>query len=356
MPTSPEATAGETPEKVALEPEILKPDNLAAKLPAAEPPTEELEAVPADANATPLKPPEAAPEMVPEATPEASPEGGQQQDEAPPETQLHLPEVMQVPTAMPALPHGIGELIEADVARTFPTCADFQRIGGPSKLRSVLRCMAARDAELGYCQSLNFIAAVFLMVFREEHMALMAVQQLLVKLGTRTWYTEGMKQLRADTFVLEELLRERLPDVHAVLRAHKFDLLFICSKWFLCLFATSLQGEALRRVWDAVLCDGIEAVFRVAFAMLAQHSEAILKTRSMDDVIHMFQEGQAHPCPQDLLRTAYDPALIGSIGRAELAQRRQQSVKRVSTDDARSEMRQTALRRGGVRPASILAR
>eukprot|EP00419_Tripos_fusus_P007204 CAMPEP_0172670614 /NCGR_PEP_ID=MMETSP1074-20121228/10405_1 /TAXON_ID=2916 /ORGANISM="Ceratium fusus, Strain PA161109" /LENGTH=470 /DNA_ID=CAMNT_0013487547 /DNA_START=42 /DNA_END=1454 /DNA_ORIENTATION=+ len=255
-----------------------------------------------------------------------------------------------------ALPHGVAELIEADVQRTFPSCPDFQKAGGSDQLRRVLRSLAASDTELGYCQSLNFIAAIFIMVLRNESAALLSVQQLLVKLGTRTWYTDGMRQLRADTCVLEDLLQERLPAVHRTMRACRFDLLFVTSKWFLCLFATTLEGETLRRVWDILLCDGIEVVFRIAFALLAQRSEAIVRAKSMDDLIHMFQETLPETSPDQLIQSAYNPSLIGAINRSELASRRRSKVKAVSSGDTRAEMRNRHLWRGGVRPASVLAR
>jgi hypothetical protein len=254
------------------------------------------------------------------------------------------------------LAHGVADLIEADVLRTFPTHVEFQATGGPDRLRRVLRALALSDVELGYCQSLNFIAAVFIMVLRDERAAFNAVRQLLVKLGTRCWYTDGMKQLRADTMVLEGLVRDRLPAVYKSFQTHRFDILFVCSKWFLCLFATSLEGEALRRVWDVMLCDGIEAVFRVAFAILEQNSEEIVRAKSMDDLIHMFQELQPDPNPEILIQSAYNSALIGPISRSDLAQRRKQAAAKVSSDDTRAEMRNQHFWRGGVRPASVLAR
>merc|ERR1712226_1229906 len=145
-----------------------------------------------------------------------------------------------------------------------------------------------------------------------------------------------MRQLRADTYVLEDFVRERLPVVHATFRTHRFDLLFVTSKWFLCLFATALEGETLRRVWDAMLCDGIEAIFRVAFAMLAHRSDAIIRSQSIDDLIRMFQEWKDDCTPEVIIHTAYNPTLIGSISRAELAQRRSQALTKVSSDDTRA--------------------
>mmetsp|Transcript_90841 Transcript_90841/g.236664 ORF Transcript_90841/g.236664 Transcript_90841/m.236664 type:complete len:595 (+) Transcript_90841:2-1786(+) len=261
------------------------------------------------------------------------------------------------PLADTVLPQGVSEQIEVDVLRTFPNDMVFREMGGPDHLRRVLRQLALDDAELGYCQSMNFVAAVFIMVFRDDQLALPAMQRTLLKLGARSWYTDGMKQLRADTAVLEDLLRERLPDVHRTFQIHKFDLIMIVSKWFLCLYTTVMEGETLRRVWDAVLCDGVEAVFRVALAALACREAAITQARSIDDLFHLFQDCTpgTGPGPDELMRAAYDERLVGRWSRVWLADRRRQAAQKVSTADTRLEMRQQALWRGGVRPACVLA-
>lgn len=254
------------------------------------------------------------------------------------------------------LPASILDVIEADVARTFPNDKKFQESGGPESLRQVLIELAKQDKELGYCQSLNFIAANFLMVLSSQEMALAAVRQLIMKLQTRQWYTDGMRQLRGDTAVLEEMVRERLPAVHQVLTLHRFDFLFVTSKWFLCLFAATLTDEVLRRVWDVLLVDGIEAVFRISISLFALHQESILQVKSEDGLIHMMQDWQPDCSPEVLIQNAYSPSLIGSIGRLELDQRRKRAAEAISNADARAEMRATQLRRGGVRPASVLSR
>ncbi|CAE7239885.1 TBC1D2, partial [Symbiodinium pilosum] len=247
------------------------------------------------------------------------------------------------------------DVIEADVARTFPNNKEFQDSGGPDNLRQVLIELARQDSDLGYCQSLNFIAANFLMVLGNPDPALAAVRQLLTKLQTRQWYTDGMKQLRADTTVLEEMLRERLPAVHSVLAQHRFDFLFVTSKWFLCLFAATLADEALHRVWDVLLGDGIEAVFRISLSLFALQEKAILSVKSHDDLIHLMQEWQPDCSPEVIIQTAYHPSLAGLLSRKELDLRRRKAADEISSADTRAEMRITHLKRGGVRPASILA-
>lgn len=263
----------------------------------------------------------------------------------------------QVPeTKVDELPHEVDSLIEADLLRTFPNSDELKEAGGTESLRRMLRRLAVADGDLGYCQSLNFLVAIIFMALLNEAAAVLAARQLLVKLGTRSWYTDGMRQLRADTIVLEDILKERLPAVQSAFRAHKFELLFLCSKWFLALFSTTLEGETLRRVWDVLLCDGIEVVFRVAFALLHRHAEAVANATDIDELMWLFQEKQSDWTPEALLRSAYDPALMGPIGRAELAQRRKTAFSRVSSAEMSAEIRNVIIWRGGVRPASALAR
>lgn len=265
-------------------------------------------------------------------------------------------EAAPVHGAARGVPSHIAEIIEADVARTFPEDNEFQQANGPAKLRRVLQGFAAADADLGYCQSLNFLAAVFLMIFHDERVTLAAVGQTLLKLGIRNWYTNGMHQLRADTVVLEDLMHERLLGTYRAFQAHKFDLMFVSSKWFLCLFATVLRGEALRRVWDVLLCDGIEAVFRVSLGLLALKAERIANATCCDELIFMFQDGPAEAHADAILDAAYDPSLAGNLTRADLSRRRQQAATSLASSDRRAEMRRQQFTRGGIRPASLLNR
>jgi len=248
------------------------------------------------------------------------------------------------------------DVIEADVARTFPNNKAFQEMDGPAKLRRVLRKMAVEDADLGYCQSLNFVAATLLQVLETEHLVSTAVGKLILKLSIRSWYKDGMQQLRADTAVLEDLIQERLPAIYEVFHSQKFDLLFVSSKWFMCLFTTMLDDDALRRAWDVILCDGIEAVFRIALALVASRSRQILAVKSADDLIEMFQRRLSEVTGEALIRSAYDADLVGQLNRTTLAQRRKDAVEKVASTDNRTELRRIQLARGGVRPASILNR
>jgi hypothetical protein len=69
----------------------------------------------------------------------------------------------------PLIPELTVDEIERDINRTFPGHDFFQKgFGGQGALRRILRSYAAFDPDIGYCQGMGFIAAMFLIYLPEE--------------------------------------------------------------------------------------------------------------------------------------------------------------------------------------------
>ena len=78
-------------------------------------------------------------------------------------------------------------------------------------LRNVLHAFACHLPQVGYCQGLNFIAALLLVVFVDEERAFWAFASAIKTLGVQDYYAEGMVLLRADVEVLTKLLAQKAP-------------------------------------------------------------------------------------------------------------------------------------------------
>ena len=85
--------------------------------------------------------------------------------------------------------------------------------------RRILCAFAACKPQIGYCQSLNFIAGFLFLVLQTEERAFRAMVQLLdspdedVGLHVADYYSPGLTGLRRDIQVVTILLRKRLPAV-----------------------------------------------------------------------------------------------------------------------------------------------
>ena len=132
---------------------------------------------------------------------------------------------IQVGTRRVAAPFVLGRLcddrVRADLDRTFPEHANF-RPGeqGYASLRRVLEAYALYNPDIGYLQSMNFIAAFLLLVFGydDEEAAFWGLHRM-VAFSLKGYFALGMKELKDDTTVFDHLLQVHHTELYNHLQA-----------------------------------------------------------------------------------------------------------------------------------------
>ncbi len=102
------------------------------------------------------------------------------------------------------------EQIDTDLNRTFPTNVYFSEKEDPKclvrPLRNVLYAFANDNPMIGYCQGMNYVAALLLIVTRDEERSFWLLKALTERL-LPDYYTPGIPGLLTDVEVFAELLR-----------------------------------------------------------------------------------------------------------------------------------------------------
>ena len=148
-----------------------------------------------------------------------------------------------------ALKNEASGVIEVDVPRT--GCEE----GLLESVRRVLLAFAAKNPVLGYCQSMNFIAAALLR-YCDEESAFWILCSLLEDILPDGYYTRNMVGIRVDMLVLNSLIMRYLPNLHKHFSEHSVDLSPVSMNWFLCLYVNTLPANARDRVLDCLLHEG----------------------------------------------------------------------------------------------------
>jgi hypothetical protein len=184
------------------------------------------------------------------------------------------------------IPSSIGRVIQADLPRTLSafaaTCGSTTTKQSLMKmLRDVLWAFAVHKPEIGYCQSMNFIAAFFLSIFGCARKAFYALVQLIdsptspyIGLHIPGYYSPGMSQLLTDIGALERMCRSRLGE-----RAYSdffesrevMNLSLIVSEWFHTVFITVFPIRTVQRIFDFIIsnADGSNKVmFRLSYVVI----------------------------------------------------------------------------------------
>ena len=154
---------------------------------------------------------------------------------------------------------------------------------GQASLSVVLSALAIHNPDIGYCQSLNFIAGTLLLFLSEEDSFwLMCVITECLLPGD--YYSVSMTGTYLDQQVLEELVRQKLPAIDSKLNSFGLQLSLCSIQWFMCLFVNTLRVEPALRVWDIFLNEGSLALFRIAIGLLKLHEDEILECTDTSSV------------------------------------------------------------------------
>ncbi|KAL3502652.1 hypothetical protein ACH5RR_037101 [Cinchona calisaya] len=200
--------------------------------------------------------------------------------------------------------------IDQDLPRTFPGHPWLDTPEGHAALRRILVAYSFRDSYVGYCQGLNYVAALLLLVMKTEEDAFWMLAILLENVLVSDCYTNNLSGCHVDQRVFKDLLAKKCPRIAAHLEALEFDVPLVCTEWFLCLFSKSLPSETTMRVWDVLFYEGAKVLFHAALAIFKMKEDELLMTYQVGDVINIIQRTTHHLFdPDELLTVAF-----GKIG------------------------------------------
>ncbi|KAG7386260.1 TBC1 domain member 9 [Phytophthora pseudosyringae] len=285
----------------------------------------------------------------------------------------------------PALLHRLHTLskcaemdIEKDLPRTFPlalrkSMRRSQELSGDGdnfgELRRVLQAYSLRNPAVGYCQSMNFLAAVLLQNMGEEE-AFWVLAAIVEEL-TPQYHTRTMTGSRADQRVFSDLVTQKLPVLANHLQTLGVDFEPFTLKWFLCLFLNTLPFEPVMRIWDVFFCEGSHVLLRVGLALLKLNQPRIMACDDALDVYEMFKV--SHDTLQELtapyragllnrdecvcdtlIRLAMDKSFLGMIPFDSLHELRQYYRGEIKSELEEAEARRLERQRADAKAAAAV--
>ncbi|CAJ0920735.1 unnamed protein product, partial [Mesorhabditis belari] len=165
--------------------------------------------------------------------------------------------------------------IHLDVSRTFPALGIFQN-GGPyhDLLHKLLGAYACYRPDVGYVQSMSFIASILLLQM-EPFPAFVAFANLLNQPLQQSFFRLKQPAMTEYFIAFDLFFQQELPALHA--RFDEIDLRpdIYLIEWIYTMFAKSLSLDVTCRVWDVFFRDGEEFIFKTA---LGKNSRDTIKS------------------------------------------------------------------------------
>lgn len=105
----------------------------------------------------------------------------------------------------------ISDSISIDLPRTFPDNIFFET--KKERLYNILIAYAHHNREVGYCQGLNYIAGLLLIVTDDEEKSFWLLKHIVENIVPQ-YHTKNMANLLRDMAVFKEMVIRRMPAVN----------------------------------------------------------------------------------------------------------------------------------------------
>jgi len=168
------------------------------------------------------------------------------------------------------------DLIQLDVSRTFPQLCIFQA-GGPyyQLLHNVLGAYVCYRPDIGYVQGMSFIAAILILNL-EEADAFIVFANLINWPCLAAFYSVEQSVMERYYSTFSNHLSSNLPSVasHFSRLGLRPDLYIL--DWWMTLFSKCAPLDITCRIWDLLIRDGEEFLFKAALGILSLYQDLLL--------------------------------------------------------------------------------
>ncbi|KAL3803875.1 hypothetical protein HJC23_004037 [Cyclotella cryptica] len=161
---------------------------------------------------------------------------------------------------------------------------------GPAALRRILYAYSVYDSEVGYCQGMNFIAAMFLTFLPEEESFWMLVAVMNEEpYDMRNMFLESMAGAHKSLYIVDKLIKKYLPKLSRYFLRENIEVSMFATQWIMTVFTSTFSFELVARVWDSFLVEGWKVVYRVILALL-NHASSDLMELTMEEIFDYFRD------------------------------------------------------------------
>jgi len=224
----------------------------------------------------------------------------------------------------------VTDTILLDIHRTFPENVYFQD-GDPSSLRkplqNVLEALSLSSPHIGYCQGMNFVVGLLLLIVKNEERTFW-LMDTLIKTILPDYYAADMIAVQSEQELLGDIVKWKLPVLHAHLDSLGVQWGLVGMKWFIALFADVMPVETVLRIWDCLFYEGSKILLRVGLALITINRERLLKCTNFPQAVDTFSAMVKEVSTQDCHKFIESIFLVtGSMPSSKISKMRDKCVR-----------------------------
>ncbi|ANQ07408.1 GTPase activator protein [Plasmodium coatneyi] len=159
-------------------------------------------------------------------------------------------------------------LITIDISRTFPELLIFDKYAQEQLFR-ILNAYSNYEPSVGYCQGMNFLVGLLLIVSNFNEMETFCVLvSLMNNYHLKEFYKEKFPLLNRYIYLFEKILQCEVPDLVDHFNQEEVFPPVYLHQWLLTLFIASLPIKSVIVIWDYLFSTSIKTILLISVALL----------------------------------------------------------------------------------------
>jgi Rab-GTPase-TBC domain len=186
--------------------------------------------------------------------------------------------------------HDDSYSIEKDLDRTFPKNSYLGTHQGRQALKNILVSMVNNHPELGYCQGMNSLAGILLIVSDgNEKESYGMLENICFTMRGKGLFEYGFPLVVDLCEEFHKSLIETIPAMHRFIVEVELDDNLWITKWFMTLFSYSFKLDCVLRIWDAIFAYGLGFMVNIALG-LVNYLQKDLINKTLEDILEYLPE------------------------------------------------------------------
>lgn len=180
-----------------------------------------------------------------------------------------------------------SEAIDIDKRRTFPELSTFDSVR-QGQLKRVLNAYASYNPDVGYCQGMNYVAGLLLLVSENEEESFGVLVCLMDQMGLAGFYKGKLPLFRRYLRACEKLVAEKVPELREHFITENVQPAVYLHQWFLTLFINCFPLSMVMIIWDVIVCEGLPVILKIAVSILQVLKDSLLPM-GFEEIIRFFK-------------------------------------------------------------------
>lgn len=202
-------------------------------------------------------------------------------------------------------------VIKKDVNRTFPEHKYFDKkycgYFGQYALLRVLSKFASAYPEIGYCQGMNFIAGLILIVSGgNEIESFCMLEAIIFHFNIGQFFSEDMPELKKALEDFDISFQKSMKQLYWHFKYNEIYEDMWVLKWFITLFTAVMPFKVVLNIWDILMVDGISILPQVALCILKYYEQDLLIKDGAEILIFFNSLKEKNIDPSKVLSSLYE--------------------------------------------------